>query len=86
MTITLSRSPQKPGAAMNIPAAIVGNPRGVRRHRCGRFEARITMRSRRIHLGYYDTPEEAHKAYVVAARIGKRVIEAAQRQVSKGEG
>ena len=33
----------------------------------GRFRARIWVRGKRIHLGYYNTEEEAHAAYVAAA-------------------
>lgn len=32
-----------------------------------RFCARINCRNKRIHLGYFDTPEEAHEAYKKAA-------------------
>jgi len=34
------------------------------------------IKGRRIELGYYDTAEEAHTAYVVAGKIGKQVIDA----------
>ena len=33
----------------------------------GRFRAIITVASKRIHLGYYDTEEDAHAAYMAAA-------------------
>lgn len=33
----------------------------------GKFKANITLNSRNKHLGYFDTPEEAHKAYCEAA-------------------
>jgi hypothetical protein len=37
--------------------------KGVTKHPNGRYKARIRAR----HLGYFDTPEEAHAAYCVAA-------------------
>jgi AP2 domain/HNH endonuclease len=36
--------------------------------RSGRWEAYITKKRRRMHLGTFDTPEAAHDAYVAAAR------------------
>jgi hypothetical protein len=33
-----------------------------------RWRAEITVNRKRIHLGYYDSPEEAHAAYCVAAK------------------
>jgi hypothetical protein len=36
--------------------------------RTGRWEARISVRGKRISLGTYDTKEEAHRAYQEAAR------------------
>jgi hypothetical protein len=36
--------------------------------RSGRWEAYITKKRRRMHLGTFDTPEAAHAAYVAAAR------------------
>lgn len=40
---------------------------GVERKR-GRFAARIAIGGRRMSLGIFDTPEEAHAAYVAAKR------------------
>ncbi len=38
-------------------------------HRCGpNWQARISVNRRRIHLGTFDTPQEAHAAYMKAAR------------------
>ena len=34
----------------------------------GRFKAQITVDQKGIHLGYFDSEEEAHAAYVAAAR------------------
>lgn len=34
----------------------------------GRWQASITVRNRQINLGYFDTKEEAHAAYLDAAR------------------
>ena len=34
----------------------------------GRYRARIRVGYRNVHLGRFDTPEEAHAAYVVAAK------------------
>lgn len=31
------------------------------------YQAKITVRGKQIHLGYFETPEEAHEAYVSAA-------------------
>jgi len=42
-------------------------PKGVKRqHR--RFAAKITVSGRKIFIGQYPTPEEAHAAYMAAAR------------------
>lgn len=42
--------------------------KGVRQHKCGRWVARITVDWKEHHLGLFDTPEEAHAAYVIAAQ------------------
>lgn len=43
-------------------------PKGVETIRNSpRFQARITVRGTRIALGIFDTPEEAHAAYCIAA-------------------
>lgn len=34
----------------------------------GRYRARIGVDDKRIHLGYFDTPEQAHQAYCAAAK------------------
>lgn len=34
----------------------------------GRWKAEIRARGKRYHLGYFDTPEEAHTAYCAAAK------------------
>ncbi len=40
-------------------------PMGVRRiARSGRYEARISYHKRQMHLGAFDTPEEAHAVYL----------------------
>lgn len=41
--------------------------KGVRVHR-QKFAAQIYVNGKRLHLGTYDTPEEAHTAYLAAAR------------------
>ena len=41
--------------------------KGVRLHQCGRWVSRITVDRKEIHLGLFDTPEEAHAAYKSAA-------------------
>lgn len=40
---------------------------GVSRY-CGKFRALITLDRKLKHLGYFDTPEEAHAAYLEAKR------------------
>lgn len=42
-------------------------PKGVHRHG-NRFRARIVVNRKHTHLGLFGTPEEAHAAYVEAAR------------------
>lgn len=42
--------------------------KGVRLHWTGRYEAYITMKSKQKYLGGFDTPEEAHVAYMTAAK------------------
>lgn len=37
---------------------------GVSAHKNGRFRATIVVGGRQKHLGYHDTPEQAHQAYV----------------------
>ena len=41
--------------------------KGVTRVRTGKYTAQIQKRMRKIHLGTFDTPEEAHAAYVAKA-------------------
>lgn len=41
---------------------------GVQRHHLGRWRARIQVNGKLVHLGLYDTPEEAHQAYLKAKR------------------
>jgi hypothetical protein len=43
-----------------------GLPKGVNKNG-RRYRATIRIHGRVIHLGYFDTPEEAHCAYMVAA-------------------
>lgn len=42
-------------------------PKGVTKKSTGRYQARITCNGNRIHLGNFDTPEEAHQVYCEAA-------------------
>jgi hypothetical protein len=42
--------------------------KGVRLSRSGRYRARIAVNKKRIALGSFDTPEEAHDAYCRAAK------------------
>jgi hypothetical protein len=42
--------------------------KGVRLHKSGRYCSRITSHGREIRLGYFNTPEDAHAAYVKAAQ------------------
>lgn len=41
---------------------------GVHRQSSGRFNARIDVRGKPFHLGTFDSPEEAHSAYLTAKR------------------
>lgn len=41
--------------------------KGVYKHRNGRFRSQIMVDYKSIHLGVFDTPEEAHAAYIAAA-------------------
>lgn len=43
-------------------------PMGVRVTGSGRFQARITQNGQQIHLGVYDTPEEARALYLAKRR------------------
>lgn len=46
----------------------LGLPRGVSRQTNGRYKASISRGSRKQALGTFDTPQEAHAAYLTAAR------------------
>ena len=45
------------------------NPKGYTMRRNGRYQARIVINGEYIHLGTYDTFEEAHQAYLDAKVI-----------------
>jgi hypothetical protein len=45
-----------------------GLPKGVTRHRTGKYQAAIKVGGKAIHLGLHATAERAHAAYVAAAR------------------
>lgn len=59
------------GNAQNTPARNRnGKLRGVHKSTgARRYSARIVARRRCVHLGYFDTPEEAHAAYLAAKRL-----------------
>ncbi len=42
--------------------------KGVRKQRNGRYQARIAIKGKRLHLGTFQTPEAAHAAYCKAAK------------------
>jgi hypothetical protein len=42
---------------------------GVQAHKTGRFQAKISAGGRRLHLGYFDTAEQAHAAYMAAKAV-----------------
>lgn len=39
------------------------------RFKCGRYEAQIYTQGKKIHLGRFDCPNEAHEAYLTAKRL-----------------
>lgn len=41
---------------------------GVRKNRVGRYEARIKIDGRGVHIGTFDTADQAHSAYVLEKR------------------
>lgn len=41
--------------------------KGAKPHKAGKWQARISVNGRRLSLGYYATPKEAHDAYMLAA-------------------
>lgn len=54
--------------AVNSPVRTRSLPRGVVMHRrCGRYQAGIKVKGRSIHLGLFDFPDEAHRAYRAAS-------------------
>ena len=42
--------------------------KGVSKHKNGRFKARLVASGVEKHLGYFDTEEQAHAAYIAAAQ------------------
>lgn len=71
-------SPQVNSFLADSQAARGEHPLGVRLHPGGRFHARISIKDRVIHLGFFDTPLEAHLAWVQAKAA--RAIELAREQ------
>ena len=41
---------------------------GVRLHECGKYDSRIMVNGKRIHLGFFVTAEEAYRKYLKAKR------------------
>ncbi len=41
---------------------------GVGMHVCGKYQARIRVNGKLIRIGFYESPQEAHEAYVAAKR------------------
>lgn len=64
------RDVSKAENTQNVVAARQNNRVGLLgvRKAWRRFAARIKVAGREIHLGYFDTPEEAHAAYLEAKR------------------
>lgn len=54
---------QKQAQADNLSTGLLGADR-----RGGRFRAQIQVKGKKQHLGTFDTPEEAHQAYIEAKR------------------
>ena len=51
---------------VNCPLGVIGI-RGAYRVRDGKYKSQICVNGVRVHLGYFDTPEDAGKAYIAAA-------------------
>lgn len=60
-----------------------GYPKGVTEPNPGRYQACVTVAGRKRHLGCFDTPEEAHQAYL-AAKAALRNPPAAPEQSAPG--
>lgn len=43
-------------------------PKGVELHVSGKYRARVTKNKKTVHLGLFETPEEAHGAYIAHAK------------------
>lgn len=56
------------GANRKINANSILGVKGVRLVKHGRYRATIAVRGKRLHLGYFDTVQEASDAYQQAAR------------------
>lgn len=46
--------------------------------RCSKFQARIRINNKQIHLGMYDTEKEAHETYLTACTMTDKPIEEIQ--------
>lgn len=60
-------TPSQNGANAKLGKHNTSGFKGVHRHR-GLWRARIIIGRKSIHVGCYDTPEEAHAAYVAKAK------------------
>lgn len=59
-------TPSQNGQNQSITARCVSGFKGARPKPSGRYEAQIGHQGRRIYIGTYDTPQEAHAAYLTA--------------------
>lgn len=60
-------TPSQNAGNIGVPRDNTSGLKGVGRYRNGRFRAYLTADGRQLHLGYFDTAEQAGRAYDAAA-------------------